>query len=163
MNSISGIIIVTKHRGDIAIMPTKKDALKDSGNFNRQFARVIADIFKIGMFFDARDIVQVKYEMLRAVEKDGENVTTAAKEFGFSRKTYYQAVKAFNKGGLDALVPKKTGPKGPNKLHGNVSEYINSYVSANLNAGAKEIAAQMEKDIGIKVHKRTIERYLKKN
>jgi len=123
---------------------------------------VHADVFKNSLFFDARDLVQVKYEMLRAVVKDSARVTDAADEFGFSRKTYYQINKAFEDGGLNALIPEKPGPKRPNKLYGKVSEFIDSYVSDHKNAKAREIAMQLEKVLGVRVHPRTIERYVKK-
>src|SRR5712691_9700277 len=42
-------------------------------------------------FFDARDLVQVKYEMLRRVSEAGQPVTQAAADFGFSRPSLYQA------------------------------------------------------------------------
>ena len=141
-------------------MGLKEDALKDSGSFNKRHMSVRAEVFDTGQFFDARDLVQVKYEMLRAVERDGGSVTDAAYEFGFSRKTYYQINKAFEEGGLNALVPKKTGPKGPSKLRGDVSGFIDSYVAGHGSANAKEVAAQMEASLGVRVHPRTIERYL---
>jgi transposase len=143
-------------------MITKEDSLKDNGSFNRNFMNVHADVFNSSPFFDAKDIVQVKYEMLRAVMKDGIAVTSVAKKFGFSRKSFYQIDKAFAEGGLYALMPKKTGPKGPSKLHGEVSDYIDSYLFEHNNANAKEIAAQLEASLGIRIHPRTIERYLEK-
>lgn len=143
-------------------MTLKEDSLKDNGCFNRGYMNVHANIFKTGPFFDPRDLIQVKYEMLRAVAKDGVRITDAANEFGFSRKTYYQIIKAFENGGLNALIPKKPGPKGPNKLCGKVSEFIDSYVSDHKNAKAREIAVQLEKVLGVRVHPRTIERYFEK-
>ena len=143
-------------------MATKEESLKGTCSFNRNFVNVHADVFNASPFFDAKDLVQVKYEMLRAVMKDGIGVTCVAEKFGFSRKTYYQIDKAFAEGGLYALMPKKTGPKGPNKLRGEVSNFIDSYVSRHDNAKAKEIAAQLEASLGSRIHPRTIERYLEK-
>lgn len=143
-------------------MTSKEDLLKDNGSFNRRHTNVHADVFKTSSFFDARDLIQVKYEMLRAVVKGGTRVTDVTDEFGFSRKTFYQINKVFEDGGLNALMPKKPGPKGPNKLHGKVSGFIDSYVSDNKNAKAKEIAEQLEKVLGVRIHPRTIERYFEK-
>ena len=47
-------------------------------------------------------------------------------------------------------------------MHGKVSEFIDSYVSDHKNAKAREIAAQLEKVLGVRVHPRTIERYFEK-
>ena len=143
-------------------MSLRDESLKDNGSFNRYYANVNADIFKTGPFFDVKDLVQVKYEMLRAVEKDGCRVTDATEEFGFSRKTYYQISKAFEEGGLNALMPRKTGPKGPSKLQGEVSGFIDVYASDHKSARASEIAAELEEALGVRIHPRTIERYFEK-
>ena len=143
-------------------MSTKDDIMKENGSFNRRSSYVSADIFRDSRFFDKKDIVQVKYEMLRAVAKDGGSVTDVSGEFGFSRKTFYQVSHAFGEGGLNGLMPKKTGPKGPSKLRGEVSEFIDAYVSSHEKAKASEIAAQTEAELGICVHPRTIERHLEK-
>ena len=69
-------------------------------------------------FFDPRDVVQVKYEMLRRVSVDNVSVTEASDEYGVSRPTYYQAKASFETAGVAGLVPKKRGPRGPHKLQG---------------------------------------------
>jgi transposase len=143
-------------------MASKEESLIETGSFNKRHLDVSAGIFKTSQFFDARDLVQVKYEMLRAVGSDGSSVADAAGKFGFSRKTYYQVGKAFGEGGLSALVPKKTGPKGPSKLRGEVSEFIDSYIERHERANAKEVAAQLDAEVGVRIHPRTIERYLEK-
>src|SRR5207249_8819443 len=51
-------------------------------------------------FFDARDLVQVKYEMVRRVQVDGASVVGAAAAFGFSRPSYYEAAAALARDGL---------------------------------------------------------------
>lgn len=162
LSNNSGIINVTLWKGDYAHMQSREEVLKENGSFNRSFMNVHAAVFSISPFFDKKDLVQVKYEMLRAVTKDGDSVSNAAEEFGFSRKTYYQLSKAFDGGGLNALMPKKPGPKGPSKLQGDVSAFIDSYSADHENAKAREIATQLEAAQGIRVHPRTIERYLEK-
>jgi hypothetical protein len=66
--------------------------------------KVSDPLFATSAFFDARDLVQVKYEMVRRVRVDGEPVSHSAAAFGFSRPTLYQA-RAIERGGLAALVP----------------------------------------------------------
>src|SRR6266542_3608242 len=63
-------------------------------------------------FFDARDAVQVKYEMVRRVKAGGAPVTEAAAAFGYSRPSYYQAAAALEASGLEGLVPARPGPRG---------------------------------------------------
>jgi len=143
-------------------MASKEESLKETGSFNKRFMNVRAEVFGTSQFFDVKDIVQVKYEMLRAVEKDGDRVTDVADKFGFSRKTYYQIYSAFEAGGLGALMPGKAGPKGPSKLQGEAARFIDSYAASNIGAKAKEISARLEAALGVSVHPRTIERYLEK-
>jgi hypothetical protein len=63
-------------------------------------------------FFDARDAVQVKYEMVRAVVVDGDSVTEATTRFGYSRPAYYQALAALAQSGLAGLAATKPAPAG---------------------------------------------------
>src|SRR5947208_3191194 len=67
-------------------------------------------------FFDARDVVQVKYEMVRKVRAGGAPVTTAAAAFGYSRPSYYEAAAALERSGLEGLVPARPGPRAGHKL-----------------------------------------------
>ncbi|MEV6335198.1 helix-turn-helix domain-containing protein [Nocardia vinacea] len=68
---------------------------------------VTDEVFSGSEFFDARDVVQVKYEMVRRVRVDGASVTEAAAGFGYSRQSYYEAAAALDEAGLDGLVPGK--------------------------------------------------------
>ena len=61
-------------------------------------------------FFDARDAVQVKYEMVRKVMAGGAPVTEAAAAFGYPRPAYYAAAAALEASGLEGLVPARPGP-----------------------------------------------------
>ena len=42
-------------------------------------------------FFDPRDLVQVKYEMLRRAREDGSTISESAAAFGFSRPSFYES------------------------------------------------------------------------
>ena len=63
----------------------KHDSLRQQGILNRRPQTVTDELFGQGEFFDARDLVQVKYEMLRRVQKEGRPVSTTAAAFGFLR------------------------------------------------------------------------------
>jgi len=144
-------------------MSLKEDSLKKNNSFNHNHENVKADIFRTTPFFDKRDLVQVKYEMVRAVSNAEGTVTEIASNFGFSRKGYYQISKAFKDGGLGALAPKKTGPQKPHKLTPNATVFIDSYLAAKPKAKAAELSAALESEMGISIHPRTVYRYLKKN
>lgn len=74
------------------------------------------ELFLSNAFFDPRDPLQVKYEMLRRVREDGVPVSHAAASFGVSRPTWYQAQRAYEAGVLPGLLPDRRGPRRPYKL-----------------------------------------------
>ena len=85
----------------------KLDSLRQQGTLNPRPQTVTDELFGSSEFFDARDLVQVKYEMLRRVQKEGRSISAVAVAFGFSRPSFYQTRSAFEKGGLAGLVPRK--------------------------------------------------------
>ena len=60
----------------------KLAALAASGALNTHAQAVQDPAFVDSNFFDARDLVQVRYEMLRRVRLDGQAVAEAASSFG---------------------------------------------------------------------------------
>ena len=90
-------------------------------------------------FFDARDAVQVKYEMVRKVQAGGAAVTEAAAAFGYSRPAYYAAAAALESSGLEGLVPARPGPHGASKL----TEEILAWAEEQLAAGPALRPAQL--------------------
>src|SRR6476469_3188085 len=94
----------------------KVDALRQYRWLNPHPEQVVDEAFGGSEFFDARDLVQVKYEMVRRVRVDGQPVTRSAAAFGFSRPSFYQAAAAVEAGGLAALVPARPGPRRAHKL-----------------------------------------------
>ena len=112
-------------------MPAKSDskhpkvrALLEAGTLNPVPEKVHDPKFQDSEFFDPRDIVQVKYEMLRCVSVENASVVNATEEYGVSRPTYYQTKANFDKAGLAGLVPQKRGPRGPHKLQGEVLAFV---------------------------------------
>jgi transposase len=144
-------------------MGTKEDSLLKNNCFNRNHENVTAGVFGGSPFFDCRDIVQVKYEMVRAADNAEGTVADISRSFGFSRKSYYQINEAFQAGGLQALVPKKTGPKKPTKLTPEAAGFIESYLGNKPGAKSSEVSAALEAETGVRIHPRTIYRHLKKN
>jgi transposase len=141
--------------------PDKKlQALKAHSCLNPRAKQVIDALFREDAFFDPRDMVQVKYEMLRKVDVDKQPVTEAAQSFGFSRPSFYKAKETFEQEGLMGLVPKKRGPRTRHK----VSEVILNFVKEVLQKQGRlpmvEVAARVEKRFGVKIHPRSLERAL---
>ena len=120
----------------ITLMPPRRprhpkaDALRQRGSLNPRPQAVRDPLFASGAFFDPRDLVQVKYEMVRRVRVDGRAVRRSAQDFGFSRPAFYHAQSALADGGLAALVPKKPGPRRAHKLSAEVMAFLAAAVCA---------------------------------
>ena len=138
----------------------KAERLKQTGGLNHHPERVRAPWFQSGGFFDARDLVQVKYEMLRQVRIEGAEKSEAAALFGVSRPTFYQAEADFARAGLSGLLPKTRGPKGAHKLTADVMRFIEDKLADEPPPSARALARQIETELGISVHPRSIERAL---
>ena len=91
--------------------------------------QVTDEAFLAEDFFDARDAVQVKYEMVRRVSVDGAPVTATAAAFGYSRPSYYQATAALAASG-EGLVPARPGPRGGHKLTGEILTWAEAQLAA---------------------------------
>jgi len=140
----------------------KKAYLKKTGTWNRNADKVCYELFKESDFFDPSDAVQVKYEMLRATVVEKKKKVKVCKEFGLSRVGYYKIEKAFSKQGVAGLMEKKRGRKGPDKLTEKLREYIRQLSKQVPGISGAKIAQRIEEEFGIKLHKRTVEKALKK-
>jgi len=147
----------SKQRG-----PTKLDALRQTGVLHPHPKLVTDPLFQGQPFFDARDLMQVKYEMLRKVEVDGAPVSTAATAFGLSRPSFYQAQFAFEQGGLAGLVPQKRGPRRAHKLSAEVLEFLGQLRVERPGTRYEEMAERVRERFGIVVNPRSIERRLRR-
>jgi transposase len=138
----------------------KLEALRQQGTLNPRPDEVTDELFADNDFFDPRDLVQVKYEMLRRVQADANSITDAATAFGFSRPSFYQAQTAFEHGGLAGLVPRKRGPKQAHKLTDEVLAFIREARQNDSSSQASELARLIHQRFGITVHPRSIQRAL---
>src|ERR1700694_6045890 len=111
-------------------------------------------------FFDARDLVQVKYEMLRRVHEDGQSVSRSAADFGFSRPSFYQIQTTFDAEGLPGLVPQRPGPRRAHKLSEEVVGRTDQALAAEPSLTAAQLAQRLEEELGLRVHRRSVERAL---
>jgi transposase len=138
----------------------KVDTLRQQGCLHPHPEDVTDELFAASEFFDPRDLVQVKYEMLRRVRVDGHSVSQSASRFGMSRPSFYQARQAFEEGGLPALLPKKPGPRRAHKLSEEVVAWLREKVSSEPERNPEELVELVEEEFGFSVHRRSIERAL---
>lgn len=138
----------------------KVEALRAEGALYRHAGQVTDAVFGAHEFFDARDVVQVKYEMIRRVEVEAQPVAPTAAAFHFSRPTFYQAQRAFQQRGLAGLLPQKRGPHGGHKLTGEIVAFLRELRESEPSVRAPELARRVGQRFKTTVHPRSVERAL---
>ena len=138
----------------------KAEALRRRRCLHPHPEKVTDELFVSSEFFDPRDLLQVKYEMLRRVLVEGQSVSQSAVRFGLSRPSYYQAQKAYEEGGLPGLLPKRPGPRRAHKLSEEVVEALRVALAGEPTLGPQELAQLVELRFGLSVHPRSVERAL---
>ena len=138
----------------------KEEALTRHGALNPQPEAVTDPRFAGDEFFDARDLVQVRYEMVRRVEVEGEPVTETARAFGCSRPTFYKAKEALGSEGLWGLVPKKRGPRRGHKMKGEVLSAVLAAKEEDPSLSPEDLAEMVLSRFSVSVHPRTVRRAL---
>src|ERR1700676_2603637 len=126
---------------------TKAERLKALNVLNHHPERVRAAWFQTGAFFDAQDLVEVKYEMLRQVLHEGASKTDTAALFGVSRPTFYQAQAALAREGVAGLLPRQRGPKGGHKLTAEIMSFIEQRQSEDPQVHARGLARQIKSEL----------------
>ena len=138
----------------------KEAALAQARCLNPHPEQVTDPEFGASDFFDARDAVQVKYEMVRKVKAEGAPVTQAAAAFGYSRPSYYEAAAALERSGLEGLVPARPGPRGGHKLTEEILAWAEQQLAADPALRPAQLPDRIEDAFGVRVHPRSIERAL---
>jgi transposase len=138
----------------------KVEALWAERTLNSRPEAVSDEAFARSEFLDARDLVQVKYEMVRRVRVEGDTVRGSAAAFGFSRPSFYEAAAAIDAGGLAALVPARPGPRRAHKLSEDVVGFLRERLEAEPGLRAADLVGMVEDRFGISVHPRSVERAL---
>jgi transposase len=141
-------------------LEAKARALRARGALNPRPRAVTDPLFVPQEFFDARDLVQVKYEMLRRVHAEGQSVRAAAAAFGFSRPSFYQAQASLARDGLPGLVPKKRGPHGGHKVTADVVAFLRERRAGDASLGTGGLVRLVRERFALRVHRRSIERAL---
>ena len=138
----------------------KVEALRAERSLNPRPEAVTDERFLSSGFMDARDVVQVKYEMVRRVQVDGEAVSATVRAFGFSRPTFYEAQAALETSGLAGLVPARPGPRRAHKLTEVVVSFAQGLLVDDPSLTSADLATAIGDRFGITVHPRSVERAL---
>jgi transposase len=138
----------------------KVEALRARRSLNPRPDAVTDEAFAASEFLDPRDLVQVKYEMVRRTRVEGDPVARSAAAFGFSRPSFYEAAAALDAGGLAALVPAKPGPRRAHKLTPEIVAFAEEQLQADPSLRSLDLAQSIAARFGISVHPRSVERAL---
>ncbi len=138
----------------------KEESLRSAGALNPRPAAVADAEFASSEFLDARDLVQVKYEMVRRVRVGGDSVSAAAEAFGFSRPSWYAAAAAIDSDGLPGLLPARKGPRRAHKLSDEVLADLRAALAEDPALRSADLVERVEQRFGVRVHPRSVERAL---
>jgi transposase len=139
---------------------SKRQFLQATRSWNDRPVLVRSLLFAQSDFFDPRDKVQVKYEMLRAALVDGVAVSQASKQFGYSRESFYASAELFRDKGILALADAKRGPKQPRKLTPKVQRFLVQQMQSDPSLSGRELAERVAERLAVNVHHRSVERFV---
>ena len=138
----------------------KVATLREARSLNPRPDAVTDEAFLAEEFLDARDLVQVKYEMVRRVRIDDQPVSAAAAAFGFSRPSWYAAAGALDAEGLPGLLAERPGPRRAHKLTSEIIDFLEQAREEDPSLRAAGLAAVVADRFGVTVHPRSVERAL---
>jgi transposase len=146
-------------------MPTKPiddprlASLREQRALHRHPETVQDEVFRSDSFFDTRDLVQVRYEMLRRHRIDGKAVSEVAHSFGVSRQAFYVTDASFRTGGLPGLLPRRRGPRRAHKCTDEILDFVEGLGAAD---GKETVVEAVRRRFGVTINPRSIERALKR-
>jgi len=136
----------------------KSEALRQTGALHPNPEDVHDDAFRRDEFFDPRDLVQVRYEMLRRHQIDGDAVTDVSSAFGVSRQAYYMTEAAFEANGITGLMPRRRGPQRAHKCTEEILDFVEQW-RADLSP-ENNVSEAVRSRFGVAIHPRSLARAL---
>jgi len=140
--------------------PAKRRALEEVRAFHAGADRVQAEIFRTHAFFDPEDKAQVKYEMLRRREFEGDRLQKTCAEFGFTRESYRHILERFRAEGMGGLFDRKRGRREPLKVTDEVRSFVRSEHARDPSLNPEELGRRCGRETGVPISRRTIYRVL---
>jgi len=148
----------TAGSGPYRAVDTKSEALRQQGSLHPNPEHVLDESFHREEFFDSRDLVQVRYEMLRRRQIDGAAVTEVASAFGVSRQAYYVTEAAFEARGIAGLMPRRRGPQRAHKCTDEILDFVEQWRADP--SPEKNVGEAVRKRFGVAIHPRSLNRAL---
>lgn len=138
----------------------KTQALRATGALHPHPERVLDEAFRRHEFFDPRDRVQVKYEMLRRHQVDGRPVSEVASTFGTSRQAFYVTKAVFDAAGVAGLLPRPCGPQRAHKCTDDLLDFVERWRAAPPRDSSESLPQAVRRHFGVTLHPRSIDRAL---
>jgi transposase len=140
----------------------KRRGLEQEGTLHPRQGRVRAALFwEHPTFFDTRDELQVKYEMLRAHFVDQQPVANVCTAFGYSRQTFYVLRDRFVRRGIAGLRDGRPGPVGPMKCTPEVVAFLRAQRADAPRLSTTMLMERLARERGVDLHRRTVERLVR--
>ena len=139
--------------------PRRNHSGAESKNSRDAFLASYPESFRA--FINPDDLVQIRYEAVRAVLCENRTRKDVAKEWGFSRPTLNRLISSFQKMGLSSLAERRSGPTEGFK----VTDKLLDRVVVLLEKEGRLSPSQVQEELrqaGTTVHLRTAERTLMK-
>jgi len=151
---INSIDMSTKPIDDLRLA-----SLREQHALHRHPETVQDEIFRSESFFDSRDLVQVRYEMLRRHRIEGKAVSDVARSFGVSRQAFYVTDASFRAHGLPGLLPRRRGPRRSHKCTDEILDFVEQLGGADSKVTVVEA---VRRRFGVTINPRSIERALRR-
>ena len=138
----------------------KAAALRAAGALHPHPEVVQDEAFARHEFFDRRDRVQVKYEMLRGHQVDARPVTAVAAAFGVSRQAFYTTHTAFTAQGIPGLLPRPRGPRRAHKCTDEILDFVVRWRAGQEPDTEGPLGEAVQRRFGVAIHPRSLARAL---
>ena len=160
---LDSILVRVLNKNDMPRKPLddpKLKSLREQRALHRHPENVQDETFRSDDFFDPRDLVQVRYEMLRRHRIDGKAVSDVAHSFGVSRQAFYVTDASFRNRGLPGLLPRRRGPRRAHKCTDEILDFVDQW--RQTADGKETIVEAVRHRFGVTINPRSIERALKR-
>ena len=138
----------------------KEAALAGARCLNPHPEQVTDPEFLASDFFDARDAVQVKYEMVRKVQAGAPRSPRPPRRSGTPARRTTPRPRRLESSGLEGLVAARPGPRGGHKLTEEILAWAEERLAAGPGLRPAQLAGPIEESFGVRVHPRSVERAL---
>jgi transposase len=135
-------------------------SLREQRALHRHPESIQDEAFRSGDFFDPRDLVQVRYEMLRRHRVDGKAVSEIVLSFGISRQAFYVTDASFRNRGLPGLLPRRRGPRGAHKCTDEILDFVEQW--RRTTDGKETVVEAVRRRFEVIINPRSIERAMKR-